>query len=173
MNVASICQHRVVCVEAAQSLQQAAQLMREHHVGALVVVEADASGSGSLVAGVLTDRDLAIEVLARGGDAPKVACGSVACGPAIGIPEEAPLEQAVALMQSHGVRRLLVHDAAGRLAGLLSFDDVLPACVAPLSGLTEILRRGMEQEIARRGAIEAPQRPAVRVPAFGTAGWPR
>jgi CBS domain-containing protein len=75
-------------------------------------------------------------------------------------------------MQAAGVRRLLVHDADGHLVGLVSFDDLLPACVMPLAGLAEVLRKGREREVAERGAIAAASRPALRVPAMGTAGWP-
>jgi CBS domain-containing protein len=74
-------------------------------------------------------------------------------------------------MQAHGVRRLLVHDADGMLVGLASFDDLLPACVVPLAGLADTLRKGLEREMVERGAIAAPARPALRVPAVGTAGW--
>jgi hypothetical protein len=74
-------------------------------------------------------------------------------------------------MRLAGVRRLLVHDAQNHLAGLVSFDDLLPACIGPLGGLADVLRKGIEREVAERGAIAAPPRPAVRVPAMGTAGW--
>lgn len=171
MNVASHCHRQVVTVDAAESLQQAALLMREHHVGSLVVVEPGAEGQGLHVAGVITDRDLAIEVLARGGDAPQVPARNLAGGPVVGVAEDAPLEEAVALMHRHGVRRLLVHDAEGLLVGVLSFDDVLPALVAPLTMLAEVMRRGLEREAGRRGSISAPPRPALRIPAVGTAGW--
>jgi CBS domain-containing protein len=74
-------------------------------------------------------------------------------------------------MQAAGVRRLLVHDADGHLVGLVSFDDLLPACIAPLSGLAEVIRKGLEREVAERGAIAQPVRPLLRVPAMGTVGW--
>lgn len=172
MNVGSLCQRDVVTVDASQPLQRAALLMREHHVGALVVVQTDpAHAGGPHVRGIITDRDLAIEVLARGGDAPQVASGSLADGPVIGVAEGAGPEVAVSLMQTHGVRRLLVHDDEGLLTGLVSFDDLLPALVAPLSAMAEVFRRGIEREASRRAAIGQPPRPALRIPAMGTAGW--
>lgn len=171
MNIGSICTRHLVTVDAASPLQQAAALMREHHVGALVVVESRGDGREPRVAGVVTDRDLAIEVLARGGDAAQAPTGRLAGGELVTVPEEADLDAAVALMQSHGVRRLLVHDAEGLLVGLVSFDDLLPACVAPLAGLADTLRKGIEREVAQRGAPTAPARPTLRVPAMGTAGW--
>jgi len=171
MNIGSICKRHIVTIDAKGSLQQAAALMREHHVGALVVIEAQAEGPGPRVAGIVTDRDLAIEVLARGGDVAQVPVGRVAQSDLVSAPEDADLAEAVTLMQTHGVRRLLVHDAAGLLIGLVSFDDLLPACVAPLAALADVTRKGLEREVAERSAIAAPVRPALRVPAMGTAGW--
>lgn len=171
MNVGRICQRHVVTIDANQPLQQAALLMREHHVGALVVVDRGAAGQGLHVAGLITDRDLAIEVLARGGDARQVPARDLAGGPVVGVAEGAPLEEAAALMQTHGLRRLLVHGDDGLLVGVLSFDDLLPALMAPLSALADVTRCGLEREISRRGAISAPPRPVLRIPPVGTAGW--
>lgn len=172
MQVRTLCQRHVVTIDANQPLLQAALLMREHHVGSLVVTETGAADADAAhVRGVITDRDLAIEVLARGGDASQVLAGSLAGGPVVGVAEQAPAELAVSLMQTHGVRRLLVHDDDGLLAGLLSFDDLLPALVAPLSDLADVLRRGIERESHRRGSLGTLQRPPLRIPPLGTAGW--
>jgi CBS domain-containing protein len=169
MDIGSICKHHIVSIDSASPLQRAALLMREHHVGALVVT---AHGDeGPHVAGVVTDRDLAIEVLARGGDAAQAPVGHLVHGRPIGVAASADAAQAIALMESAGVRRLLVHDEQGHLVGLLSFDDLLTACVAPLAGLAEVLRKGLEREVVERGALAAPPRPALRVPPMGTAGW--
>lgn len=169
MDTGSICSRHLVSIDASQPLQQAARLMREHHVGAVVVTSSGAEGLQ--VDGVVSDRDLAIEVLSRGGDASQVPIGRLVRGAPVAIPESATFAQAVAAMQAAGVRRLLVHDEAGALVGLLSFDDLVPALVAPLAGLADVLRKGFEREAAERGAIAAPERPALRVPAMGTAGW--
>lgn len=169
MDLKSLCHRPIVTIEADRPLQQAAQLMREHHVGALVIVHTGADGVHA--AGIVTDRDLAIEVLARGGDASQQPVSRFAGSHVVSAPDSAELIDAIGLMQSAGVRRILVHDAEGHLAGLVSFDDLLQACVAPLVGLSEVLRKGLERETAERGALAAPLRPRVRVPAMGTAGW--
>ncbi len=171
MTIGSICKRYIVTVDANDSLQKAAMLMREHHVGAVVVVEGGTDGAGQRVVGIVTDRDMAIEVLARGGDASQVSVGRLAQSRLVSVPDDADMAEAVALMQTNGVRRLLVHDADGLLIGIVSFDDLLPACVAPLAGLADLMRKGLEREVAERGAIAAPTRPALRIPAMGTAGW--
>lgn len=169
MNVDSICTHDVVSLDGDEPLQRAALLMREHHVGAIVVTE-DRDG-GARVAGIVTDRDLAIEVLARGGDASQVPVRRLLQGPPVGIAARADLAEAVEAMQRAGTRRLVVHDDDGLLVGVLSMDDLMPALLTPLAGLAEALRRGRQRELESRGTLAPPARPALRVPAMGTAGW--
>lgn len=169
MNVESVCSRDVVSLDGQETLQRAALLMREHHVGAVVVTESD--DTGHHVRGVVTDRDLAIEVLARGGDASQVPVSRLVQGTPSGIAAGASLAQAVQAMQAAASRRLLVHDAQGQLIGVLSLDDLLPALVAPLAGLGEVIRRGLQREAQTRGTLAASTRPPLRVPAMGTAGW--
>lgn len=170
MNIGTVCKRHLVTIDGGEPLQRAAALMREHHVGALVVTTP--ADGGAQVAGMLTDRDLAIELLARGGDASRQTASSLARSPVVSVREDESLAAAVARMQAAGVRRLLVHDAQGHLVGLVSLDDLLPACIAPLAALADVLRQGLEREAAERGAIAAPARPVLRVPPMGTAGWP-
>jgi CBS domain-containing protein len=169
MNVESICTRHLVSLDGRESLQRAALAMREHHVGAIIVTEERADGLH--VSGLVTDRDLAIEVLARGGDASLVPLARLVQGPPVAVDSRASLEQAVQLMESAGVRRLLVHGEDGKLIGLLSLDDLLPAMVVPLAGLAGVIKRGAEREAARRGSLATAARPVLRVPAMGTAGW--
>jgi len=169
MNVESICTRQVISLDGAESLQRAALLMREHHVGMVVVTGGQPDAMHVL--GVVTDRDLAIEVLARGGDASQVPVSRLLQGPPVAVPALADLGQAVQTMQAAGTRRLLVHDEQGHLVGLLSIDDLLPALVTPLAGLAEVLRLGMQREVQARGVLTESARPVLRVPAMGTAGW--
>lgn len=178
MNIESICTRHIVSLEGHESLQRAALLMREQHVGVVVVTAPH--DEGVQVLGVVTDRDLAIEVLARGAVAAAQPVSSLVQGAPVGVDGSAGLEHAVQMMEAAGVRRLLVHDERGQLIGLLSLDDLLPALTAPLASLAVALKRGAAREAARRGPIAAaaaaaaaanPTRPALRVPAMGTAGW--
>lgn len=169
MNVESICSRQIVSVEGHEPLQRVALLMREHHVGTVIVTESRPDGEH--VTGLITDRDLAIEVLARGGDVSQAPVSRLVQDKPLGVNARASLEQTVQAMEAAGVRRLLVHDDEGHLVGIVSFDDLLPALTAPLGALAEVLRRGMERETARRGALAASARPVLRVPAMGTAGW--
>ena len=79
--------------------------MREQHVGALVIVEP--RPEGTLVAGIVTDRDLAIEVLARGGDVAQVPVGRLAGG-ALGVVPQATSAAAMTVMPNQRAARAVV-----------------------------------------------------------------
>lgn len=168
MNIGSICTRTVVTVDRAAPLPDAARLMREHHVGALVVTQHQAEVGA--VIGVVTDRDLSVEVLARGLDAAAVQVGQLLRTPVVAVPETAALDEAVALMQQHGVRRLLVTGAQGQLSGIVSLDDLLVAFAAQVGVLAQVVRSGIDREQQARPTVSPPI-PPLRIPAMGTAGW--
>lgn len=84
MSIGNICQRDVVAVDQGSTLQEAAQLMREEHVGALVVTVA--SPQGMHVTGMITDRDLAIEGVARALDMERARVSDIAGSRAVAIP---------------------------------------------------------------------------------------
>jgi len=179
MTVAAICSRDIVSVPRDAPLSRAALLMRQHHVGTVIATETREDGLH--VVGIVTDRDLVIEAMARGIDGADVPVGALlGSGPLLSVPETADLGEAIATMQSGGVRRLLVRDAEGHLVGLVSFDDVLRVVGAQMAGLAAVLARGREREASAAGlpagepapaAPTPPPRPRLRVPAMGTAGW--
>lgn len=169
MNVGSICSQRIVTIDRSGTLQQAGTLMREHHVGALVVIEKRPEGEH--VVGIVTDRDLVIEVLARGFDGHEVEVGHLLDGRVVSAPQEASLMDAIELMQIAGVRRLLVRSEDRQVIGLVSFDDLLEACVSQLNGLAGVLRKGIARETAERTSMTARTKPTLLIPAMGAASW--
>ena len=171
MNIADICSHDVISIDAQASLREAAALMRSQHVGALVVSEAGPQGQAQRVVGVLSDRDLAIEVLARGGEASEARAGLVANRKLVVVPAQAGIAEAVELMRGAGVRRLLVVNADGSLAGVVSSDDLLDALSEQLGGLAQALRAGLERERRERSALTRPAMHQMFLSA-GTPGMP-
>lgn len=165
MNIGDICTRDVVVADRANSLQQAAVLMRERHVGALVVT--GDVGDGIQVLGVVTDRDLVVEAMARGADAARTEIGQIASPKAAAMPASASVGEAIAKMKELGVRRLLVSSEDGQLCGVVSIDDLLAALGHEMAELAHALRRGIDRESAERkplaGAAPLAQ---VRVPAY-------
>jgi CBS domain-containing protein len=169
MNIGLVCRRGVVTVDRMDSLLHAAERMRDHHVGALVVTAV--TDTGPHVVGIVTDRDLVVGGIAGGLDGAQGPVGTLASTRVASVSEDADLSEAVTTMQTHGVRRLLVTDAMRRLVGFVSLDDLVDAYASEMDGLAQVIRSGIERE-----ASEIPMPPAGPVtlphfPATGTAGW--
>ncbi len=142
---------RIVAVaKPTTSIAAAAGLMRAHHVGALVVVE-DSPANDNPV-GIITDRDIVVEITAVGLDPEAITVGDV-MSTRLAVAHEADgLSDAITLMRKRGVRRLPVVDARERLTGVLAIDDVLEALVDQLSGVVKtIVREQRLERASRRG----------------------
>jgi CBS domain-containing protein len=114
-------------IEGSKSVVEAAQLMASEDVGSLPVVE------GEELVGMITDRDLALHVVARSLDPSSVTVTQVATGdPVVASPEE-PLDSALQRMAEQQVRRLPVVDD-GKLVGILAQADVARTAKATSTG---------------------------------------
>jgi CBS domain-containing protein len=145
MNIGSICTRDVVTVDQDMSLQEVAQSMRDKHVGSVVVI--GNSLQGTSVMGVVTDRDLALQVLTRAPNGASVTVGSLCSGRLVAIPLDASISDAVLAMESEGVRRLLVTGDQKELVGLVSLDDLLEAWATDMSRLAQSLKKARAREI--------------------------
>jgi CBS domain-containing protein len=161
MKVGDICTREIVATDHSATLEQAAALMREYHVGALLVTQD--TPNGSMAAGVVTDRDLVVLAMARGIAPQQAVVGQLVSGRLVTVPAEASVEDAIDVMQSAGVRRVLVTAADGRLEGIISLDDLLEALADQVAGLARTVRGGIAREAATRGLPSFEERP-VRVP---------
>lgn len=164
MKVADICTRQVVTAERTSSVQQAAALMRENHVGALVVT--GASAQGEQVLGIVTDRDLVVEAVARGLDNAQTEIGRFTDGKLAAIAAQASVDEAIATMRQRGVRRLLVAGERGELYGIVTLDDLLDAMAHEMSELAHAVRGGIERETAERAPLPAARAAAVRIPDY-------
>jgi CBS domain-containing protein len=166
MPIRDLCHQTVVSIDQAAVPPEAARLMRRHHVGSLAVT-VDQDGAPKVV-GILTDRDLALEVLGNEVDPPKTV-GQMARRPLVGVPAGADLARAAQVMQQHGVRRLLVVDEEGRQVGIVSMDDLMEALALQMNSLARALRANVEHEAERRPEPAAPKARPVFLP-LGTPG---
>ncbi len=145
MNVGKVCKRQVVTVTPRTELIAAAQLMREKHVGFLVVVEPEPLTQFGKPVGVLTDRDMVVSVMARGADPKALTVADIMNqGPAM-VEERESIDQALQTMRRMGVRRLPVVGPQGLLAGVVSLDDVIDVLAGQLGDLSGALRN--EQRI--------------------------
>lgn len=148
MPVGEICNREVVVTERTTTIVEAARIMRRYHVGDLVVVDED---QGRRVpVGMVTDRDMVVEVIAR--EQPFASCtvSAIMSATVVSVPETAGVIETIQLMRSHGVRRVPVVDAGGALVGILAADDLLDLLAEELSALARIAPRGQEREVRAR-----------------------
>jgi CBS-domain-containing membrane protein len=160
MDLTNLCTREVVGIDAQASLRDAAALMCDEHVGSLVVF----TGEPAKVVGIVTDRDLALEVLGRGEPRADLRIGHLAKT----VPSNATLREAVMTMEEGAVRRLLVVDDDGGVVGLISSDDLLEALSQEFVSLARALRKGISREKAERSVASGPARIRIKYPAFGT-----
>ncbi len=154
MKVGSLCKRAIVAVDAGATLRQAAKVMLARHVGALLVtIEGDGRRDAL---GLVTDRDLVIACVARELAPSEVFVGAIATQPLVSIAATASASDAASLMQSSGVRRLLVIDDHGEVIGLLSSDDLLDALLEPLQMLAGALRVNVAREEILRSDVPPP-----------------
>lgn len=125
MNVCEVCSREPVTIRPLADLLTAAKLMREKHVGFLVVVEpAMADGTWRPV-GVLTDRDIVVSVVAREIDPRTLRVEDVMTRKPVTVNADASLDAALREMWRVGVRRLPIVGDLGHLEGVISMDDVV------------------------------------------------
>jgi predicted transcriptional regulator len=166
MNVGDICTREVVLADRGATLQQAASLMREHHVGLLIITEK--SAEGLQITGIVTDRDVVVEAVARGMDVTKTEVGRLESEKLAALASDAAIDEAIDMMKERGVRRLLVSGEDGKLHGVVSLDDVLGALGHEMAELAHAVRKGIDRETAEREPLAPPpqaQRP-LHIPAY-------
>ena len=124
LTAGEICSRIVTVAYPSMALNEAARLMRERHVGCLVVVE-EVSAKESVVVGVLTDRDIAIGVVAADRDPHGMRVGDVMTRDVVKAREDDSLADVLAAMRRKGVRRVPVTGPKDVLLGIVALDDVL------------------------------------------------
>ena len=148
MSAGEYCNRDVVVIEKTESVREAINLMRKNHVGDVVVVEMRENASIPL--GILTDRDIVVEVLAEDVDLDAVNVGDVMSDQLVTINEGTKLLDAIKQMRIKGVRRLPVVNELGELQGILSVDDFLELIVEQLSDIVGLISKETSNEIKSR-----------------------
>ena len=148
MAVGEICNREVVITEKSVSVVDAAKLMRSHHVGDLVVVEE--KGGRKHPVGIVTDRDIVVEVVAAGVNADALKVGDI-MGPEVAtVRESEGLFEALRYMRDKGVRRMPVVDRDGGLVGILTLDDLLSLLAEEMTELAKLVSHERQREATAR-----------------------
>jgi CBS domain-containing protein len=134
MPVGDYCRTPIVTVAPDLSVREAARQMKAQGVGTLVVTEAERP------VGMLTDRDVALEVLCGHLDAESVPVRDIMRSPVVTLREGTPVAEGARMLEMQRVRRLPVVEKDGKLVGMLSVDDLLPLIARELAGISEAIQ---------------------------------
>jgi predicted transcriptional regulator len=148
MLVSEFCNREVIIVDRATTILEAAKLMRSEHVGDLVVT--DNRNGQQVPVGILTDRDIVVELLAEEIELDKVSVGDAMSYELLSIKEQDGLHETIEKMSGHGVRRLPVVDDAGALVGIVTVDDLMELIAEQLTGLVRLVSNELVGERTRR-----------------------
>lgn len=145
MSLGTICNREVVIVESKASIPEAAGLMREYHVGCLVVTE-ERYGRNFPI-GILTDRDIVIELIAKEVDINAVNIGDVMSHELNLAREDDDVIDTLKRMRYKGIRRMPVVDDQGALIGLITLDDLLELLAEQLKDLSSLVSKEQQSEL--------------------------
>jgi len=130
-------EHGAVVATLDDTALAAARRMRDYHVGCVVVTR------GAHPIGILTDRDLALRVVAEGRDPTTTRIGEIVTYDVTTIPRECELGTAARIMREHGVRRLPIVTPEGKVTGIVTADDI----VALLASTMSDVGRGIDANV--------------------------
>lgn len=149
MSAGAFCNREVVVAPTTADIANIAQLMRQHHVGDVVIVD-DTDPARMIPRGIITDRDIVLELVAGGVALDQVAAGDVMSHELVTAHEEDSLWQTMRRMRAFGIRRMVVINTAGGLEGILTLDDLIELLADELATLAKILSQGGIREKTRR-----------------------
>lgn len=144
MIIGEVCNREVVVMERDGAVLEAANLMRSCHVGTVIVVEQRANLR--VPVGILTDRDIVVELLAEDVRLSEVSVGDVMSHDLLVAAESDPLLETVKLMKQRGVRRIPVVNDEGGLEGILSVDDLVELIAEQLADVVALIGREQRRE---------------------------
>lgn len=144
MAIGEICNREVVIVARQTPVIEAARLMRQYHVGDLVVVD-EPSGQRRPV-GIVTDRDIVIEVVAMEVAPESLCVGDIMSAELATVRETEGVFETIRYMRDKGIRRLPVVDRDGWLQGIVTLDDLLILLAEEMGEMARLIRREMDRE---------------------------
>lgn len=147
MTIGALCNREVIVADQRTSVAEAAKLMRDFHVGDLVILE-DRDDRRPI--GLVTDRDIVVSVIAPGLDPEDVTVRDIMIRELETVTENTDFWDALAHMRKHGVRRLPIVNEQDGLEGILTLDDALELVGEAVTDLVGLVSRELDDEKAAR-----------------------
>ncbi|MDX1776547.1 MAG: CBS domain-containing protein [Desulfobulbales bacterium] len=148
MTVGKFCNRDVIIANENSTIVEVAKLMRHHHVGDVVIVSTN--GGRVKPIGILTDRDIVIELLACDVPLDAVVAGDIMSYELVTAKEWDSICDVLQRMRAKGIRRVPVVNAADELVGILSINDLLELFAEELNLLAKVPFREQLIETATR-----------------------
>jgi CBS domain-containing protein len=148
MPISEICNRNVIIAKRDDTAMEAAKLMRQHHVGDIVVIEE--SNGVRIPVGIVTDRDLVVEIIAPELDYRVITVGDIMRPELVTVKENMGVYEAIQYMQAKGVRRLPVVDMNDGLVGILALDDLLELLSEEIFSLAKLVTHEQKKEAVSR-----------------------
>lgn len=144
MNAGQLCTRTVVFAIPGNSVEDAADLMRNFDVGDVVVVHDD-NGIRRPI-GIVTDRDITTKVVAHGLDPNQIDVDEIMLQDIVTVGESTSLEEVAHTMKTHGVRRTPVVNTREGLEGILTFDDIIDYLAEQMTELAGLIQRQQQRQ---------------------------
>jgi CBS domain-containing protein len=148
LSAGELCTRDVAFAERKMAVDDAARLMREEHVGSLVVV--DETAAGRVPVGVLTDRDIVTSIIAKDLDPRSIRAEDAMSTELVTALETDSILDVLETMRRKGVRRAPVVDGKGVLVGVLAVDDMLEVIAAELQRVVQVIQGSRTREASER-----------------------
>lgn len=146
MPIQDLCSKNLVCVNKNASLKYAALLMKNHHVGGLIVIESD--GVRKPI-GVITDRDIVLNMVSDEKSTDTKVADAMSSD-LMTVNKEMGIADVIDQMENAGVRKMVVIDKAGNACGLVTSDDILQLLAREMYGIGRLVERQVEIERTKR-----------------------
>jgi CBS domain-containing protein len=144
MSIGEFCNREVVITEKGSTIVEVAQLMRKYHVGDVIVVEQ--RGDQTIPVGIITDRDLVVELIAQEVDLDSVTSADVMSYDLISVHEKEGIWETLLQMRGKGIRRIPVVNEDGGLEGIVALDDMIELLAEELTLLAKIVGSSQVRE---------------------------
>lgn len=148
MPVGEVCIREVIICNRKTTITEAAQLMRRYHVGDLLVV--DESDDKRTPVGIVTDRDIVLNVVAMKLDPSVVCAGDILGERILTVREDEGIFETMQRMRAGGIRRMPVIDDRGRLVGIVAIDDLIQLLAEEMNELAKLISKEQAQEVQRK-----------------------
>lgn len=148
MTIGTVCSRDPVTAPANAPLAALARLMRDRHVGAIIVTGQPIDRA--VPVGIVTDRDIVCAQIDRAADLFTLNAEDVMTRDPLVLTETMSLTEGIERLRDRGVRRAPVVDDSGGLVGLVSIDDLFAATAEDLIRLARLVARQPKRESARR-----------------------